>query len=261
MIDHSQALTFLIEHVNASDKPVSLVWDEVELWQAGVLERFISTGLLSQDVDTQLLVCAGCEQHCFMPVYLTDDAQRAFIVCDDPDKQDQMGRIQVPLARLQQWRASARAFAGVVSGLLMFESKPVHQKASTSYVLGMLKSNGGRRWVSLLVQPLALQINRHAAPLNELLYFDGEALVIDKPRIDELLNSAPSETGKAYAPDVSKREARKLATQAMRQDWHDEYLVLKQKHPNKTDSWYSLQISKLSIAQGKDSETIRKNMN
>lgn len=259
-MDNNQALTALIEHVSASDEPVSLGWDELQQWQNGVLARFLMAGLLSQDVKAQSLVCSGCEQYCFMPVYQTDDEQRAFIVCDDPDKQDQMGRVQVPLERLQQWQASARQFAGVIAGLLAFEPKPVYQKTSACYALGMLHSDGGRRWVSLMVQPLVLEINRHAAPLNELLYFDGEALVIDERRIDELLNSVPSDTGKAYIPDVSKREARKLATQAMYQDWHDEYLSLKQKRPHKTDTWYSMQIAKLGIAQGKDSETIRKNM-
>lgn len=100
-MDNSEALTALIAHVSATDKPANLAWDEVERWQAGVLERFIIAGLLSKSVDAQSLMCAGCEQHCFMPVYLTDDAQRAFIVCDDADKQYQMGRIRVPLARLQ----------------------------------------------------------------------------------------------------------------------------------------------------------------
>lgn len=259
-MDNSQALTALIGHVGASDKPVGLGWDEAQQWQGGVLERFLVVGLLTKDVKAQSLVCTGCEQHCFMPVYQTDDEQRAFIVCDDPDKQAQMGRVKVPLERLQQWQTSARQFAGVIAGLLGFESKPVYQEASAIYRLGMLKSDGGRRWVSLTVHPLALEINRHAVPLSELLYFDAEELVIDSPRIDELLNSDPSNTGKTYTPDVSKREASKLATQAMYQDWNDEYFKLKIKHSIKSDTWCSVQISKLDIAQGKDSETIRKNM-
>ncbi len=108
-MDNSQALTALFEYVNASDKPVNIGWDEVQQWQNGVLEHFITAGLLNnKGVNTESLLCTGCEQTCFMPVYLTDDAQRAFIVCDDPDKQEQMGRIQVPLERLQQWQTSAR---------------------------------------------------------------------------------------------------------------------------------------------------------
>jgi hypothetical protein len=96
--------------------------------------------------------------------------------------------------------------------------------------------------------------------LNELLYFSGEVLVIDRPRIDELLDLSPDDTGKAYMPDVSRREERKLATEAMYQNWNDEYLSLKQKHPHKPDTWLSMKIAKTSIAQDRDSETIRKNM-
>lgn len=259
-MDNNQALNAVIEHVDAFDKRVHLGWDEVQQWQAGALERLVTAKLLAKDVNAHSLECTGCEQHCFMPVYQADDKQRAFIVCDDPDKQDQMGRINVSLERLQQWQASVKQFAGVVAGLLGLESQPVYQKDSTSYKLGMLSGSRGRRWVLLRDQPLALEINRYTVPLNELLYFSADELVIDKLRIDELLDSVPSDTRKAYTPDVSKREVKKLATQAMYQDWNDEYLVLKQRHPHKTDMWYSMQISKLDIAQGKDSETIRKNM-
>lgn len=258
MLDLHQSL---MAHVDASDAPVSLGWDELQQWQQeGVLEVFIGLGLLEMDVKAKSLVCSGCEQQCFMPVYLTDDEQRAFIVCDDPDRQSQMGRVAVPLVRLQQWRVSARQFAEVVAGLLGFDSKPDFHKASASYRLGMLKSKGGRRWVSITVQPLAVEINRQTVPLADLLYFSGESLELDQPRIDELINAIPSDAGVAYTPDTSKREARKLATQAMYQNWHDEYLVLQRRHPGKSDIWYSLQIAKLPIAQGKDSETVRKNM-
>ncbi|MBT3091533.1 MAG: hypothetical protein JAZ02_13460 [Candidatus Thiodiazotropha endolucinida] len=260
MLDHNQALEALIGHVNASDKQQYLAWDEVQQWQQGVLKAFIDLGLLAKGVQAKSLTCTGCEQQCFMPVYLTEDAQRAYVVCDDPDRQSQMGRIAVPLEHLQQWQASTRQFSGVVAGLLGLDAKPDFHKASASYRLGMLKGKGGRRWVSVGVQPLALEINRQVVPLAEVLFFSGEALELDHPRIDELLNTVPSESGKAYTPDTSKREARKLATQAMYQDWHDEYLALKGKHPGKPDGWYSVRISRLPIAQGRDSETIRHNM-
>jgi hypothetical protein len=82
----------LIEHINASDAPVSQGWDEVQHWQDGILEYLLIAGLLSKDVKSQSLACTGGEQNCFMPDYQTDDGQRAFIVCDAPDKQEQMGR-------------------------------------------------------------------------------------------------------------------------------------------------------------------------
>jgi hypothetical protein len=259
-MDNSQALTALIEHVSASDMPVSLGWDEVQTWREGVLERFLAAGLLRKDVNAKALVCKGCEHHCFMQVVLSDDNKRAFIVCDVPGMQEQMGRINLPLERLKQWQASARQFALVLSRLLKLDFNPSQQKTSAAYKLGMLPSDGGRRWVSLARQPLAVEINRHQRPLAELLYFSDNELLIDEPLFNELLNSSSADAGKAITPDMSRQEERKLATQAMHQDWKDKYLELKRMHPGKPDTWYSMKISRLDIAQGRDSETIRKNM-
>lgn len=259
-MDYNQALTEVIAHVDASDKPVSFAWDELQLWGEGILEGFVAVGLLSKDVNASSLQCSGCEYHCFMDVLLADDgSERAFIVCDHAEMQSQMGRINVPPERLQQWQTSAKQLAGLLSNLLGFDTKPEYGKQTASFKLGMLKGNEGRRWVVLQAQSLKLEINRHTIPLGDILYFDDE-LLIDMARIDELLNATPKDTGKAYSPSVSKQEARKLATQAMYQDWNDEYLRLKKNQPDKSDSWCSMKIAKLPIANGKDSETIRKNM-
>jgi hypothetical protein len=260
-MNYNQALTELITRVDTSDQPVSLSWDELQLWAEGVLKGFVAVRLLTKDVNASSLQCSGCEYHCFMDVLLTNDGSgRAFIVCDHAEMQAQMGRINVPPERLQQWQTSAKQLAMLLSDLLGFEIKPEYQKQSASFKLGLLKGNKGRRWVMLQTQPLALEINRHIVSLGDLLYFDDDVLLIDMVRIDELLNAPPKDMGKAYNPNFIKQEARKLATQVMYQDWNDEYLRLKKKHPDKSDTWCSIQIAKLPIAQGKDSETIRKNM-
>lgn len=260
-MDYSQVLTALIAHVEASDKPVNFGWDEAQEWKKDVLEGFVAAGLLTKDVDARSLQCLGCEHHCFVDVLLAnDDSERAFIVCDHPDMQNQMGRINVPTERLQQWQASSKHLAIIVSSLLGFKTKPDYKNETASFKLGMLKGKNGRRWVWLQTKPLSLEINRHTVPLDDLLYFEAGELLIDEAKINLLVNAAPKDTSKTYASSVSKQEMRKLATQAMYQDWNDEYQQLKKKHQNKSDSWCSIQIAKLAIAQGKDSETIRKNM-
>lgn len=260
-MDNSQDLLSLIEHISVSGKAISLSWDETQHWHDGVLECFVAAGLLTKDVNTQSLQCTGCEHHCFMPIYLANENQRAFIVCDQPDMQDQMGRISVPLERLQQWQTSPKHFAAAVAQLLELDANPVYQQSSASYKLGMLQGRHGRRWVLLNTKPLAIEINRHLIPLADALYFSGGGeLSVDDLRIKELLNSASRDPEKAYTPNVDKREARKLATKAMYQNWHDEYLKLVKEAPNKPDTFYAMKISKLSIAQGRDSGTIRKKM-
>ena len=58
----------------------------------------------------------------------------------------------------------------------------------------------------------------------------------------------------------AKREARKLVTSAMHGSWQKEFRKLKKKRSNMSDTWYSQQIAKMEIANGRSAETIRKNM-
>jgi hypothetical protein len=59
---------------------------------------------------------------------------------------------------------------------------------------------------------------------------------------------------------TSKREARKMDTQAIYKGWQKAYRILKKKHPDKSDIWHSRRIANMDCAKGRDSETIRKNM-
>ncbi len=79
--------------------------------------------------------------------------------------------------------------------------------------------------------------------------------------IDDLLNRPSLHQNNCYTPSTNKREAKKLETLAMYQDWKDEYLKFKKLHPKQSKTWISLQIAKMDIAKGKDSETIRKKLN
>jgi hypothetical protein len=259
-MNNALALTALIAHVDASDKPVLMGWDEVSQWPEGLLKQFLTLGLVAKDVGAKSLTCAGCENQCTMDVLLTEDAKRAFIVCDHPDMQDQVGRIQVPMERLQQWQVSTQQFASVIAAMLGLDAKPSFNKETASYKLGMLKSEGGRRWANLFTRPLRLEITGHFVPLGDMLFFDGGELVLDINRIQSLLSSSPANVGKAYTPNTNKQEARKAATQAMYQNWRDEYQVLLRKNPNKSEEWYSNQIAKMKIAQGRSAGTIVKNM-
>ena len=63
-----------------------------------------------------------------------------------------------------------------------------------------------------------------------------------------------------HTPSTVNREARKLATQAMYTAWQKEYKALKKRSPGESDVWYSEQIAKSAVAQGRDASTIKKNM-
>ncbi len=71
----------------------------------------------------------------------------------------------------------------------------------------------------------------------------------------------------AHAPKREKsqkstlrQDAAKLVTQSLYKGWQKAYRTLVKRHPNKSDVWLSKEISKLPIAKGRNSETIRKHM-
>lgn len=260
----NDVLMGLLAHLRAENKPIVIGWDAVQHWPDGVLDRFLMLGLLVPAAAAQSIECHACENRCFMDVMTlthTDPAlTRAFIVCDDADMQGQMGRVKIPLVRLQQWQTSVKQFALAIAGLLGLNDKIAFTANQAVIKLGMLTSSKGRRWVTLNSADLSLEINQHNLPIDELLYFDDQQLVIDHNAVNALLNSEPLSKGKKYTPSIAKREAGKLETQAMYQNWKDEYLKLNGLHPNKPDTWYAAKIFKMEIAKGRDAETIRKNM-
>jgi len=254
----------ILEHIRAATEPVVIDWDSTQQWPSGALDCFVQAGILTVASSAQSIECHACERHCLMDVLMQvgegDSVNRAFVVCDVPEMQSQIGRVQIPMERLQQWKTSFKQLAGVVAGLMGFNSHIEYKSKQASIRLGMLKGKGGRRWVSLVSQPLAVEINGFNIPVNELLFFDSGELAIDHLRIDELVNTQPLSMGKGYVPSTDKREAGKLATQAKYQDWKDVYQSLQVKHPTKNKTWISRKIANLPVSQGADSETIRKHL-
>jgi hypothetical protein len=258
-MNYSHILKALIEQVEVNEKTVNISWDESQQWPAAAINFFKKNDLLVNSNAAKSLQCDGCEHACFMPIEYTEDKKRAFIVCDHMEMQSQMGRIAVPLIRLQQWQTSTKYFVLLLSKLLEFDTPPTLKKDSNIYQLGMLKGAKGRRWVTLHLSPLALIINDQAVDLHTLFYVEDERIKIDTDLLNELLNSdKPSDSN--YKPNTDRQEARKNATLAMYQDWKDAYLVSKQANSTKTDTWHSQKIAKLPIGQNKSAETIRKNM-
>lgn len=80
-------------------------------WRPGDLDALTSARLLHVGEFATSVICPGCPEACIRPVELVggrDEPLRAFVVCD---QRDDMGRIEVPLERLKQWRVTAPKIA------------------------------------------------------------------------------------------------------------------------------------------------------
>ncbi|MEX0962939.1 MAG: hypothetical protein WDZ52_02705 [Pseudohongiellaceae bacterium] len=257
------ALARLLAALEAGKGKAQLQYDEVQGWGQSATEAFLGYGLIQPVSSANKIECVGCEERCYTDVVLQGqgtDRMRAFVVCEVPHKQAEMGRVAVQLERLQQWAVDSRMLARFMALQLGLEPARVQVTEAGVLRLGMVPSPRGRRWVSLLPSPLALEINQQRVPVNEVLFAGGGEISLDELRIQAMLAKEPEASGKAYTPSTDGRESRKQQTQAMYQDWHDAYVKLIKQHPNRPKTWYAHKISRLEIAKGKSSETIRKRL-
>jgi hypothetical protein len=122
---YNDVLVELLVHLRTGNKFIIINWDSVQQWPEGVLNTFLHLGLLIPAPAAQSIECKACDNRCFMDVitlvHADPDLNRAFIVCDDADMQSQMGRVKIPLVRLQQWQGSVKQLSQVIADLLGFK--------------------------------------------------------------------------------------------------------------------------------------------
>jgi hypothetical protein len=255
------ALIELLARVSAAQGAAVLVSDEeLSQWPSVVVAAMKSQRLLAKARPAASVICPGCERECVMPVHMVPAGSRgpaSFIVCD---KRSDINRVVVSTEQLTQWRCDAEAVCGFLAASLGLRRS--EQRSANADVWNIGIASGDKRRQALCLQAdgvLSLVAGNNAMPLAELVgYRDGEYSV-DVATIRRLVDSATTPDPR-YTPSNAKREARKLDTQAMYEDWRKAYRDLKRQRRNMPDVWYSRQIVKMDIANGRTADTIRKHM-
>jgi hypothetical protein len=125
------------------------------------------------------------------------------------------------------------------------------QHFADHYVLHLevkLKKAAGVQALELAKKPIPTQTGATDVDLTRLNLSNSTGMI-------------RQQTGDVPGPAKSvRREARKLDTRAVHESWRREYRKLKRNRPSMSDVWYSQQLSKLAIANGRSAETIRKHM-
>ncbi len=83
--------------------------DETADWPTGKLDELVETGVLAEIQHSKGVVCRECEENCFIVPDIrtipdTGEATGIFVCTRNPD----IGRIEVDLNRLRQWRIIAQ---------------------------------------------------------------------------------------------------------------------------------------------------------
>jgi hypothetical protein len=210
----------LLERVGASEGAAALVSeDELSRWPAEAVRELKAQKLLAKAGPAASIVCPGCDQECVMPVYTPPDgtgAAASFVVCD---KRDDINGVEVPDERLRQWRCGAEAVGAFVAQSLGLRADSQRKADAGLWELGLLRGKKRSQMVCLRAnEALELVAAQNAVPLTELVRFGAEGYSVDCEAIRQLVDAASTGDSR-YTPSNARREARKLATQALHEGW------------------------------------------
>ncbi len=255
------AIFELLARVGASNGAAVLVSEEeLSHWPAAAVKAMKSQKLLMKARPAASVVCPGCEHECVMPVHTLPSGpsdMRSFIVCD---KRDDINRVTVAAERLTQWRCDTDAVCGFAARSLGLRRSEKPSVNTQLWEIGI--AAGDKRTQMLCLKAdgeLALITGNNGAPFSEFVAYREGRYSLDQMMIRQQVDAATTADNR-YTPTTARREARKLDTQAMYESWRKEYRALKKSRPKMSDVWYSRQIAKLEIAEGRDADTIRKHM-
>jgi hypothetical protein len=256
-----ETLLDLLERVGAGSGAAALV-SEAELngWPAEAVRNLKSQELLVKASPAASVVCPGCERQCTMEVHTVPGGPgkaALFVVCD---KRDDINRVPISAGRLLQWRCSLEAVGGFVARSLGLRPESQRKADAGLWELGLAKGKRCDRMLCLRANgTLELVAGQNAVPLAELVSFGAQSYSVDTEAIRQLVDAATTGDNR-YTPSSTRREARKLDTQALHGRWRKEYRTLKQRRPEMSDVWYSEQIARMEITPKRSAETIRKHL-
>jgi len=195
----------LIGCLNTRDDCV-VGWEQARQWPKGAMEIFQKAGWLKATAPADTIECPGCEESCFMPVQFSPapagQAAAAFVACD---VRSEMGKVAVPLARLQQWQLSQAQIARWISNALNLRSKPEKDATSATFKLGTIR--GKERLAELrldLNEPISLKASGHMLPLSEITFIAAGQPDIDRPAVLAMVDLPPARVQK-IKESVKKR--------------------------------------------------------
>lgn len=196
----------LLDRITAlQGAPARFSVDELSQWPTEALEAIKAQKLISKARPASSVTCPGCEEECFMPVHAThvSSGQPAlFIVCD---KRDDISRVPVPLASIEQWQASGDSIAELLAGLLDLQRTRMGDSSGGRWEIGVFR---GEKHASHLVlldgEKLTLTLAGHSIALTEVLSLVDNSFKVDKQRLICLVDQPIAGAG-----DIESAEQRR----------------------------------------------------
>lgn len=234
--------------------------EELHQWPSAAVRAMRSQRLIVKAPPANSAICPGCERECVMLVHTlpaTAGVLASFVVCD---KRSDINRVPVSSERLNQWQCNADLVSEFVATGLGLRHSARQTGTAGRWEIGMALGDKSSQMLCLEANgTLALVAGNNMVPLAEFIEFHEGKYALDDAMVRRLVDATTTADNR-YTPSNAKREARKLNTQARYKSWQKAYRDLKKRRRDMSDTWCSMQIAKMDIAHGRDSETIRKHM-
>ena len=125
-----------------------------------------------------------------------------FIACD---KRDDINRVPVPGAQLEQWQASGDSIADLLAGLLGLQRPNMGSSSAGRWEVGVFRGKKHASHLILLAgDRLTLTLAGHSIALDEVLRLEGGRFKADKRRLARLVDQPVSGAG-----DIESAEQRR----------------------------------------------------
>lgn len=184
-------------------------WEQTRRWPKGAMDVFQKAGWLKATHAAATVECSGCEENCFMSVQFSaapsGKTETPYVVCET---RSEMGKVNIPHARLQQWQLTQAQIAKWISAVLHLRGKPEKDAASETVRLGSIQGNQRLTELHLdLNEPVSLKASGHMLPLSEIAFIaDGQ------PSIDRAAIAAMVDLPPARIPKTKESAKKRIAS-------------------------------------------------
>lgn len=199
--------TLLARIAAASDGTVFVAAEEMAAWPKTAVSVLKAEGLLLPASPATSVVCDGCEWSCAMPVEISHHrtGNAAFVACD---KRDDIGRVEVPLGRLERWQSSGEAVA-IVLAQLLGTRRASGSSSRERWSVGVLRDKRAADVTLAKRGTLTLEMAGREVRLDHVLKLRARAMTIDRPQLIDLVNNPA--TGGASSESGARRAVRLAA--------------------------------------------------
>ena len=184
--------------------------DELAQWPGEAVTAMKAQKLITKARPAVSAVCPGCEEECVMQVHTIPQPSgdpALFIVCD---KRDDIGRISVPTASLEQWQASGDSIAELLACLLGLQRSNMGSTSAGRWEVGVFRGKQHASHLVLLTGgKLTLTLAGHSIALSEVLALNGDVFNVDARRLTHLVDHPVAGAGDVESAEQRRERIRK----------------------------------------------------